>query len=325
MNILDNLNIFVPKKDLQHFFDMTLNDTNIGYIKLFLTDLYSTSVINGKYKYENKVDDDDVNYANYFKPIIFLLYYEIISYKDLKDMTTFSFTDLTNACSKILGLYTEASDNQYSKLNKSIFIRDRIKNIYTGRNDITSYKNLDNVKEVMNEIYQSLSNDEKRWLHRMPAFIKPTYDATDSTKITNYGNFYKYFYRINDQEAVIEEILPFFSWIYNSYEIDSDNSDSPEAYFIKKYFANSDTTKRISLIYLTTVEGDDTDIYEDIASDNITNETELISTIIDFMQTNFINRKHREDDEDPEIGCIDALDSIFLKISTRTINYEYKK
>lgn len=327
MNTIENLNVFVPENNLREFLNFTLNESAISYIKKFLKTLYNK---NSESLYvESKYDTNNINYAEYFKPLLFLLYYEIISYQDLHlIVNSYTYANLLDACKRILGL-----NDTNAKLKKTVFIRDKIRNIYTHRNDIISYKNLTNVQEVFNMIYLDLTSEEKRWLHRLPGFIAPSYDTTDPAKIISYGNFYKYFYRINGQEAVIEQCLPFFSLIYNDYELDPDAINNPEGFFIQQHFMNIDSSKNINLEFLTLAYSEDgsgalvdTDLYDIVKRKDVSEEDREYSVIygeiVDFFNSSYNHILLDTETGDPNISCIDALESIFLKISTRTINYE---
>jgi hypothetical protein len=327
MNTIENLNVFVPEKDLSDFLNFTLNESAITHIKKFLKTLYNKNLISSYV--ENKFDSNGINYAEYFKPILFLLYYEIISYQDLDSIVvSYSYNDILDACKRILGL-----NDTSAKLKKTVFIRNKIRNIYTHRNDIISYKNLANVQDIFNTIYLDLTSEEKRWLHRLPGFIAPRYDSTDPVKILSYGNFYKYFYRINGQEAIIEQCLPFFSLIYNEYELDPSSINHPEGFFIQQHFMNIDNSKNINLEFLTSAYSTDgsgnlvdIDLYDVVKRKDTAEEDReysvIYAEIVDFFNSSYNHSLGENETNDPNISCLEALESIFLKISTRTINYE---
>ena len=85
---------------------------------------------------------------------------------------------------------------------------DLIKNVYYGRTDVRSYKDEDNIKSVMENVYNELNDKHKELLIKL-GVVKES--------------FYNYFIRINDLSAKCEDNIQTISYILNMNQYSSNN------------------------------------------------------------------------------------------------------
>lgn len=197
---------FISKEDFTSFLDFLLNENSIYEISNFLKQLYNKD----SGEFESIKDENSVDESKLFHLAMFLLYNEVITYKDLNLIANFyTVSDLENVCKWIFGF----GSNQYKSLEHRVFIRDYIKYLYTNTTNIQAYKNLENLEKVFKDIHDNvLTEDEKNLLDLIN--ILKTIDL-NGIFVTPNTNFSRFFYRINNTEAYIENILPFFAYILN--------------------------------------------------------------------------------------------------------------
>jgi len=176
MNIRQELRNKINNDDLSDFFNFLMNEQSISYINEFMKDVH-----------DNNIDDG-------YLYIMSLLYNEDISYVQLPQIVQIYKTYIGNKDD-----FGKAVLDNF----KNIHIRDKIINIYTGRGDILSYKDIDNIKDNAKIIYSSLTENEKNDYLNLPGAIDDSYE------------FIKYFARINNSSATIESYIDYYSYIYN--------------------------------------------------------------------------------------------------------------
>lgn len=266
------LDVFVSKQKFSSFLDFILNENSIGEFSEFLQKLYRIDENNN---FKNIYDSNGNNYSTYYKIIMFLLYHEYlnVNFTELEDLLNKDYADLVAYCNQITA---------GSLMNHNGFLRDKIRNIYSNRVDIISYKDTANIKKVINDIYNNdLTSEEQSLFVKLP----------DAIKSDNELNFYKYFYRVNNSKAEIENNIAFISLLYNTNILDE---FSKYNYIIEKHpiYGNTDSNITINLT-------------------NINN----IRIFIDEVKESNSDKKRSQ-------IFRDMIDSIFLKIKNGTINYE---
>lgn len=280
------IKIVTPKENLKEFLDFYLNNYTIYKFKELFDALYTND--NNVSNFENKTRVN--RYSRFYLPIMFLLYNESIYLNDdvLDLVSNFStYNSVITACSKILGTFVDSNNI----IEKKYYLRNYIKFIYHHRQDIVSYSNIDNIKSVFTNIYNTLTENEQKVVkYIIAAYIKLQSSETsnfDGDELKAYAEtlqentiqdyFYRMFCRINESPALIEnnQIFVTLSCLINN----------------------------INLITLKT--------FNDIIIMQFVNEPlfgQLLSVFGDDIN-----------------ACINSVFSLFSKISAGTINYNVKK
>lgn len=147
---------------------------------------------------EVEVSEDLFKYYPY---VMFLILTESISITQLATTEIYDYSEL-----KQLALNWVSSED--NKIKKEISVYDLIKNVYSGRTDVRSYKDEDNIKSVMENIYNELNDKHKELLSKL-GVVKES--------------FYNYFIRINDLSAKCEDNIQTISYILNMNQYSSNN------------------------------------------------------------------------------------------------------
>lgn len=277
------IKIVTPKENLKEFLDFYLNSYTIYKFKELFDALYTND--NNVSNFENKTRVN--RYSRFYLPIMFLLYNESIYLNDdvLDLVSNFStYNSVITACSKILGTFVDSNNI----IEKKYYLRNYIKFIYHHRQDITSYSNIDNIKSVFTNIYNTLTENEQKVVkYIIAAYIKLQSSETsnfDGDELKAYAEtlqentiqdyFYRMFCRINESPALIEnnQIFVTLSCLINNINLKTFND------IIIMQFVNEPLFGQLLSVF-----GDD------------------------------IN------------ACINSVFSLFSKISAGTINYNVKK
>lgn len=147
---------------------------------------------------EAKASEDLFKYYPY---VMFLILTESISITQLATTEIYDYSEL-----KQLALNWVSSED--NKIKKEISVYDLIKNVYYGRTDVRSYKDEDNIKSVMENIYNELNDKHKELLSKL-GVVKES--------------FYNYFIRINDLSAKCEDNIQTISYILNMNQYSNNN------------------------------------------------------------------------------------------------------
>lgn len=277
------IKIVTPKENLKEFLDFYLNNYTIYKFKELFDDLYTND--NNVSNFENKTRVN--RYSRFYLPIMFLLYNESIYLNDdvLDLVSNFStYNSVITACSKILGTFVDSNNI----IEKKYYLRNYIKFIYHHRQDIVSYSNIDNIKSVFTNIYNTLTENEQKVVkYIIAAYIKLQSSETsnfDGDELKAYAEtlqentiqdyFYRMFCRINESPALIEnnQIFVTLSCLINNINLKTFND------IIIMQFVNEPLFGQLLSVF-----GDDLN------------------------------------------ACINSVFSLFSKISAGTINYNVKK
>lgn len=277
------IKIVTPKENLKEFLDFYLNNYTIYKFKELFDALYTND--NNLNNFENKTRVN--RYSRFYLPIMFLLYNESIYLNnDVLDLVSnFStYNSVIIACSKILGTFVDANNI----IEKKYYLRNYIKFVYHHRQDITSYSNIDNIKSVFTNIYNTLTKNEQNIVkYIIAAYIKLQSSETsnfDGDELKAYAEtlqentiqdyFYRMFCRINESPALIEnnQIFVTLSCLINNINLKTFND------IIIMQFVNEPLFGQLLSVF-----GDDLN------------------------------------------ACINSVFSLFSKISAGTINYNVKK
>lgn len=277
------IKIVTPKDNLKEFLDFYLNNYTIYKFKELFDTLYTND--NSVNNFENKTRVS--RYSKFYLPIMFLLYNESIYLNDdvIDLVSSYStYNSVITACSKILGTFVDSNNI----IEKKYYLRNYIKFIYHHRQDIVSYSNIDNIKSVFTNIYNTLTENEQNVVkYIISAYIKLQSSETsnfDGDELKAYAEtlqeetindyFYKMFCRINESPALIEnnQIFVTLSCLINNINLKTFND------IIIMQFVNEPLFGQLLSIF-----GDNID------------------------------------------ACINSVFSLFSKISAGTINYNVKK
>lgn len=277
------IKIVTPKENLKEFLDFYLNNYTIYKFKELFDALYTND--NNVNNFENKTRVN--RYSKFYLPIMFLLYNESIYLNDdvIDLVSNYStYNSVITACSKILGTFVDSNNI----IEKKYYLRNYIKFIYHHRQDIVSYSNIDNIKSVFTNIYNTLTKNERNVVkYIIAAYIKLQSSETsnfDGDELKAYVEtlqeetindyFYKMFCRINESPALIEnnQIFVTLSCLINNINLKT---------------------------------------FNDIIIMQFVNEP-LFGQLLSIFEDNID-------------ACINSVFSLFSKISTGTINYNVKK
>lgn len=277
------IKIVTPKDNLKEFLDFYLNNYTIYKFKELFDALYINDNNNNNFDNKSRIN----RYSKFYLPIMFLLYNESIYLNDdvLDLVSNFStYNSVITACSKILGTFVDSNNI----IEKKYYLRNYIKFIYHHRQDIVSYSNIDNIKSVFTNIYNTLTENEQKVVkYIIAAYIKLQSSETsnfDGDELKAYAEtlqentiqdyFYRMFCRINESPALIEnnQIFVTLSCLINNINLKTFND------IIIMQFVNEPLFGQLLSVF-----GDD------------------------------IN------------ACINSVFSLFSKISAGTINYNVKK
>ncbi len=277
------IKIVTPKDNLKEFLDFYLNNYTIYKFKELFDTLYINDNNNNNFDNKSRIN----RYSRFYLPIMFLLYNESIYLNnDVLDLVSnySTYNNVIIACSKILGTFV----NSNNIIEKKYYLRNYIKFVYHHRQDITSYSNIDNIKSVFTNIYNTLTKNEQNIVkYIVAAYIKLQSSETsnfDGDELKAYAEtlqentiqdyFYKMFCRINESPALIEnnQIFVTLSCLINNINLKTFND------IIIMQFVNEPLFGQLLSIF-----GDNID------------------------------------------ACINSVFSLFSKISAGTINYNVKK
>lgn len=277
------IKIVTPKDNLKEFLDFYLNNYTIYKFKELFDALYINDNNNNNFDNKSRIN----RYSRFYLPIMFLLYNESIYLNnDVLDLVSnySTYNNVIIACSKILGTFVDANNI----IEKKYYLRNYIKFVYHHRQDITSYSNIDNIKSVFTNIYNTLTKNEQNIVkYIIAAYIKLQSSETsnfDGDELKAYVEtvqentiqdyFYKMFCRINESPALIEnnQIFVTLSCLINNINLKTFND------IIIMQFVNEPLFGQLLSIF-----GDNID------------------------------------------ACINSVFSLFSKISAGTINYNVKK
>ena len=277
------IKIVTPKDNLKEFLDFYLNNYTIYKFKELFDTLYINDNNNNNFDNKSRIN----RYSRFYLPIMFLLYNESIYLNnDVLDLVSnySTYNNVIIACSKILGTFVDSN----SIIEKKYYLRNYIKFVYHHRQDITSYSNIDNIKSVFTNIYNTLTKNEQNIVkYIIAAYIKLQSSETsnfDGDAILAYAEtlqentiqdyFYRMFCRINESPALIEnnQIFVTLSCLINNINLKTFND------IIIMQFVNEPLFGQLLSIF-----GDNID------------------------------------------ACINSVFSLFSKISAGTINYNVKK
>ena len=277
------IKIVTPKDNLKEFLDFYLNNYTIYKFKELFDTLYINDNNNNNFDNKSRIN----RYSRFYFPIMFLLYNESIYLNnDVLDLVSnySTYNNVIIACSKILGTFVDSN----SIIEKKYYLRNYIKFVYHHRQDITSYSNIDNIKSVFTNIYNTLTKNEQNIVkYIIAAYIKLQSSETsnfDGDELKAYAEtlqentiqdyFYKMFCRINESPALIEnnQIFVTLSCLINNINLKTFND------IIIMQFVNEPLFGQLLSIF-----GDNID------------------------------------------ACINSVFSLFSKISAGTINYNVKK
>lgn len=274
------IKIVTPKENLKEFLDFYLNNYTIYKFKELFDALYINDNNNNNFDNKTRVN----RYSKFYLPIMFLLYNESIYLNNdvLALVSNYdNYERVVEACSKILGTFVDSNNI----IEKKYYLRNYIKFIYHHRQDIVSYSNIDNIKSVFTNIYNTLTENEQKVVkYIIAAYIKLQSSETsnfDGDELKAYAEtlqentiqdyFYRMFCRINESPALIEnnQIFVTLSCLINNINLKTFND------IIIMQFVNEPLFGQLLSVF-----GDD------------------------------IN------------ACINSVFSLFSKISAGTINYE---
>lgn len=277
------IKIVTPKDNLKEFLDFYLNNYTIYKFKELFDALYINDNNNNNFDNKSRIN----RYSRFYLPIMFLLYNESIYLNnDVLDLVSnySTYNNVIIACSKILGTFVDSNNI----IEKKYYLRNYIKFVYHHRQDITSYSNIDNIKSVFTNIYNTLTKNEQNIVkYIIAAYIKLQSSETsnfDGDELKAYVEtlqentiqdyFYKMFCRINESPALIEnnQIFVTLSCLINNINLKTFND------IIIMQFVNEPLFGQLLSIF-----GDNID------------------------------------------ACINSVFSLFSKISAGTINYNVKK
>lgn len=277
------IKIVTTKDNLKEFLDFYLNNYTIYKFKELFDALYINDNNNNNFDNKSRIN----RYSRFYLPIMFLLYNESIYLNnDVLDLVSnySTYNNVIIACSKILGTFVDANNI----IEKKYYLRNYIKFVYHHRQDITSYSNIDNIKSVFTNIYNTLTKNEQNIVkYIIAAYIKLQSSETsnfDGDELKAYAEtlqentiqdyFYKMFCRINESPALIEnnQIFVTLSCLINNINLKTFND------IIIMQFVNEPLFGQLLSIF-----GDNID------------------------------------------ACINSVFSLFSKISAGTINYNVKK
>ena len=277
------IKIVTPKDNLKEFLDFYLNNYTIYKFKELFDALYINDNNNNNFDNKSRIN----RYSRFYLPIMFLLYNESIYLNnDVLDLVSnySTYNNVIIACSKILGTFVDSNNI----IEKKYYLRNYIKFVYHHRQDITSYSNIDNIKSVFTNIYNTLTKNEQNIVkYIIAAYIKLQSSETsnfDGDELKAYAEtlqentiqdyFYKMFCRINESPALIEnnQIFVTLSCLINNINLKTFND------IIIMQFVNEPLFGQLLSIF-----GDNID------------------------------------------ACINSVFSLFSKISAGTINYNVKK
>lgn len=277
------IKIVTPKDNLKEFLDFYLNNYTIYKFKELFDTLYINDNNNNNFDNKSRIN----RYSRFYLPIMFLLYNESIYLNnDVLDLVSnySTYNNVIIACSKILGTFVDANNI----IEKKYYLRNYIKFVYHHRQDITSYSNIDNIKSVFTNIYNTLTKNEQNIVkYIIAAHIKLQSSETsnfDGDELKAYAEtlqentiqdyFYRMFCRINESPALIEnnQIFVTLSCLINNINLKTFND------IIIMQFVNEPLFGQLLSIF-----GDNID------------------------------------------ACINSVFSLFSKISAGTINYNVKK
>ena len=277
------IKIVTPKDNLKEFLDFYLNNYTIYKFKELFDALYINDNKNNNFDNKSRIN----RYSRFYLPIMFLLYNESIYLNnDVLDLVSNhdNYDRVVEACSKILGTFVDANNI----IEKKYYLRNYIKFVYHHRQDITSYSNIDNIKSVFTNIYNTLTKNEQNIVkYIIAAYIKLQSSETsnfDGDELKAYAEtlqentiqdyFYRMFCRINESPALIEnnQIFVTLSCLINNINLKTFND------IIIMQFVNEPLFGQLLSIF-----GDNID------------------------------------------ACINSVFSLFSKISAGTINYNVKK
>lgn len=277
------IKIVTPKDNLKEFLDFYLNNYTIYKFKELFDALYINDNNNNNFDNKSRIN----RYSRFYLPIMFLLYNESIYLNnDVLDLVSnySTYNNVIIACSKILGTFVDSNNI----IEKKYYLRNYIKFVYHHRQDITSYSNIDNIKSVFTNIYNTLTKNEQNIVkYIVAAYIKLQSSETsnfDGDELKAYAEtlqentiqdyFYKMFCRINESPALIEnnQIFVTLSCLINNINLKTFND------IIIMQFVNEPLFGQLLSIF-----GDNID------------------------------------------ACINSVFSLFSKISAGTINYNVKK
>lgn len=277
------IKIVTPKENLKEFLDFYLSNYTIYKFKELFDTLYTND--NNVNNFENKTRVN--RYSKFYLPIMFLLYNESIYLNDdILDLVSNydTYNSVIAACSKILGTFVDSN----SIIEKKYYLRNYIKFIYHHRQDIVGYANIDNIKSVFTNIYNTLTENEQS----VVKYIIAAYIKLQSSETSNFGGdelkayaetlqentiqdyFYRMFCRINESPALIEnnQIFVTLSCLINNINLKTFNDITIMQFVNEPLFG------------------------------------QLVSIFGDNIDT-----------------CINSVFSLFSKISAGTINYNVKK
>lgn len=249
MDIREMIRQAISENDMSGYLDFLMNEQSIYEISEFMNYLYSS------YKKESKevittdengneittIETIEINNDELFLYFLALLYNEDISYHDfskiqtLIDNKTITKESLELNFKKIIEI---DSDQNYYLLKSNLF-RDKILNIYYGRTDLTSYKDEENIKNNAGLLFESLDSDKVEIYKSLPGVI---YNESATSEDNGY-NLLRYFTRVNDNEAVIEQFYPSFSYLINDI-----NYTDFEKLFINADFLSLSAENRNSIV-----------------------------------------------------------------------------
>lgn len=277
------IKIVTPKDNLKEFLDFYLNNYTIYKFKELFDALYINDNNNNNFDNKSRIN----RYSRFYLPIMFLLYNESIYLNnDVLDLVSnySTYNNVIIACSKILGTFVDSNNI----IEKKYYLRNYIKFVYHHRQNITSYSNIDNIKSVFTNIYNTLTKNEQNIVkYIIAAYIKLQSSETsnfDGDELKAYVEtlqentiqdyFYKMFCRINESPALIEnnQIFVTLSCLINNINLKTFND------IIIMQFVNEPLFGQLLSIF-----GDNID------------------------------------------ACINSVFSLFSKISAGTINYNVKK
>lgn len=277
------IKIVTPKDNLKEFLDFYLNNYTIYKFKELFDTLYINDNNNNNFDNKSRIN----RYSRFYLPIMFLLYNESIYLNnDVLDLVSnySTYNNVIIACSKILGTFVDSNNI----IEKKYYLRNYIKFVYHHRQDITSYSNIDNIKSVFTNIYNTLTKNEQNIVkYIIAAYIKLQSSETsnfDGDELKAYAEtlqentiqdyFYRMFCRINESPALIEnnQIFVTLSCLINNINLKTFND------IIIMQFVNEPLFGQLLSIF-----GDNID------------------------------------------ACINSVFSLFSKISAGTINYNVKK
>lgn len=167
----------IDKSDMENYLEFALTNKGLSEINSLFTD-----------------DKNDDSLHNRFPLILLNLYNEDIPLDGIKDIT-------------ISGL-------EKSVKLKKLYVRDYLRQTFTSRLDCQSYKDINNIKVVMYNIYNEVLTGGERLLIR--ELMKKEGEDIIGDENKFYGNkFYNFLLRINGEEAECEKKIHVLSAILN--------------------------------------------------------------------------------------------------------------